>query len=113
MCLVQDWLARRVNLLFGETARGRLRPDVLTVVDQLIVTILQCNIVLIVSQVLRLERVYTFVVSEVVQLMLVLYTNFLLASLFFLVVRGSGQALQSSLFLDASVIYVPVLTAPA
>ena len=113
MCLVQDWLARRVNLLFGETARRRLRPDILTVVDQLIVTILQCNIVLIVSQVLRLERVYTFVVSEVVQLMLVLYANFLLASLFFLVVRGSGQALQSSLFLDASVIYVPVLTAPA
>ena len=48
-----------------------------------------------------------------VQLMLILDTDLFLASLLLLVVRSPRQALQSALFLNSSVVYVPILPAPA
>ena len=63
MRLVQDRLVRWVNLLLGEPACCRLRPDVSTEVDQLIVAILQSDIVLVVSQVLWLKWVDALIVA--------------------------------------------------
>ena len=57
--------------------------------DQLVVLVLQLDVVLVVSQVLRLQRVDPLVVAQIVELELVLDADLLLASFFFLVVGGA------------------------
>lgn len=81
------WLAAiDFDFLLRETTGRRLRPNILRVVNELIVAVLQGNIVQIILQVLRLQRVYTLVLSYVVQLELVLDPDLLLTNFFLLVV---------------------------
>ena len=74
------------KLFLGEASSRRLSPDVSRVVNQLIVTVLQGNVVLIVAQMLWLKRVDSLVIPNIVQLVLIFNSYLLLTSFLFLVV---------------------------
>ena len=55
--------ALRFDFFLAETASGWLAPHIFGVVDQFIISILQLYVVLIVSQMIRLQRINSFVIS--------------------------------------------------
>ena len=65
-----------------------------------------------VSEVFWLQRIYAFKVAEVIELVFVFYTNFLLSLLFFFIVRCSRQALKSSLLLNSIIVDIAILSSP-
>ena len=80
--------------------------------DKFIIPVLKCNRVLIIPQMFRLQRINSFISPQIVQLMLIFDSNLFLSGLFFLIITGPGQPLQSTLFFDPSIVDIPIFTPP-